>query len=133
MTCPDCHCISLRKASRRLTAVYDGAMAPFGITITQFSELRNIQRLQPVSLSELAEKLELDRSTIGRNVKVLQRLELVETTDGEDRRQNALRLTPKAADLLKEAAPAWDAVQAKVEEAMPQSVLLELCDRLETL
>ena len=128
-----CHCIALRKASRRLTAIYDVAMAPFGITITQFSELRRIRPLQPVSLSELAEKLELDRSTIGRNVKVLQRLELVEAVDGEDRRQNTLRLTERALTLLQDAEPAWQDVQARVEAAMPHSSLLQLCERLETL
>lgn len=111
-----CYCIALRKVSRRLTAIYDEAMAPFGINVSQFSQLRSIRSRQPVSLTELAEVLELDRSTVGRNTKVLQRMGLVQSGPSqEDQRETMLSLTPEAIDLLKQASPVWREVQARVE------------------
>jgi DNA-binding MarR family transcriptional regulator len=128
-----CYCIALRKVSRRLTALYDEAMAPFGITISQFSQLRNIKRRQPVSLTELAEALELDRSTVGRNTKILQRMGLVAAVaSDEDQRETVLSLTPEALALLKRATPVWRDVQAKVEGRLAAAefdrVLAELRD-----
>ncbi|MCL6706708.1 MarR family transcriptional regulator [Pseudomonas sp. R2.Fl] len=128
-----CHCIALRKASRRLTAIYDAALAPFGVNITQFSELRRIRRLQPISLTDLASELELDRSTVGRNAKVLQRMGLVATVEADDRRESALVLTGKARALLDEAATVWDEVQARVEDRFESAGLTRLLEGLEQL
>jgi DNA-binding MarR family transcriptional regulator len=115
MTHP-CYCIALRKLSRRLTAVYDEALAPLGITVSQFSQLRNIKHRQPVSLTELADLQELDRSTVGRNTKVLQRLGLVAMTPSpEDQRETMLTLTDEAIALLKRAMPIWSEVQERIE------------------
>lgn len=111
-----CYCIALRKLSRRLTAVYDEALAPLGITVSQFSQLRNIKHRQPVSLTELADLQELDRSTVGRNTKVLQRLGLVAMTPSpEDQRETMLTLTDEAIALLKRAMPIWSEVQERIE------------------
>lgn len=128
-----CYCIALRKVSRRLTALYDEAMAPFGITISQFSQLRSIKRRQPVSLSELAEALELDRSTVGRNTKILQRMGLVAAAvSKDDQRETVLSLTDEAVALLAQATPVWCEVQAKVEGRLAAAefdrVLGELSD-----
>ncbi|SOC85864.1 DNA-binding transcriptional regulator, MarR family [Ensifer adhaerens] len=115
MTHP-CYCIALRKLSRRLTAVYDEAFAPLGITVSQFSQLRHIKHRQPVSLTELADILELDRSTVGRNTKVLHRMGLVAMTPSpDDQRETMLTLTDEAMALLKRATPIWDEVQQRIE------------------
>lgn len=115
MTHP-CYCIALRKLSRRLTAVYDEAFAPLGITVSQFSQLRHIKHRQPVSLTELADILELDRSTVGRNTKVLHRMGLVAMTPSpDDQRETMLTLTDEAMALLKRATPIWDDVQQRIE------------------
>ena len=128
-----CYCIALRKVSRRLTALYDEAMAPFGITISQFSQLRTIKYRQPVSLTELAEALELDRSTVGRNTKILQRMGLVAAvTPEEDQRETVLSLTEDANALLAKATIVWREVQEKVERRLDAAefdrVLAELKD-----
>src|SRR4051794_24743998 len=69
-----CLCIAVRKASRRMTTVYDDALAPVGINLAQYSLLKKIRRTAPVSLTDLGAAMDLDRSTIGRNVKVLERM-----------------------------------------------------------
>lgn len=128
-----CHCIALRKASRKVTAIYDAALEPFGISVNQFSELRRIRAMQPVSLSDLAIALDLDRSTVGRNTRVLERMGYVETVETDDRRESAFSLTPAALSVLVEATPAWDAVQARFEQRFDPVVLDQLLESLETL
>src|SRR5688572_23028859 len=76
-----CVCVRARRATRSLTGLYDQALKPAGVKITQFSALRNIDRLQPVSISRLAQEMALDRSTLGRNLLLLRRKGLVSFSD----------------------------------------------------
>lgn len=109
-----CYCAALRAAARKTTEIYDDALAPTGVNIAQFSLLRRIERAAPVSLSELGRLAELDRSTVGRNVKVLQRLGLVRVTTGEDHREATVALDGKGVAVLREAAPLWDDAQRRI-------------------
>lgn len=113
-----CHCTSLRKAARRLTARYDEALSAYGINVAQFSLLRHISRMQPVSLTELADRVELDRSTLGRNSRVLQRMELIGLGIGKDQREASLALTPRGREIIEEASPAWERVQGDIERRL---------------
>lgn len=106
-----CHCTRLRMTTRKVAALYDAALEPLGINITQYALLRNIARRQPVSLTGLARALELDRSTMGRNIRVLEKLRLAETRRGEDQRESVVLLTPAGTALLDEAGPLWERCQ----------------------
>ncbi|MCJ8144218.1 MarR family transcriptional regulator [Ancylobacter sp. A5.8] len=111
-----CHCNLLRLATRKVSARYDAALAPLGINIAQYSLLRKIERHQPVSLTALGKLTELDRSTIGRNVRVVERLGLVATSRGEDdQREAVVALTPAGGELLAQAVPRWQECQAELE------------------
>jgi DNA-binding MarR family transcriptional regulator len=110
----DCLCILLRRAAQRATAAYDEALAPAGINVAQYSLLRHVQRRATVSLTDLATAMELDRSTVGRNAKVLERMHLLAILPGDDGRESALAVTKRGAATLATAAPLWDAVQARV-------------------
>jgi len=125
-----CYCTVLRSATRRLAAAYDTALAPTGINISQFSLLRNIVRLQPVMLTELGRRLELDRSTIGRNVRVLERMGLVHIGRGEDQREATVELTGPGIAVLDRATPLWEAVQTDIEQRMGQKATQELRELL---
>lgn len=133
MTSALCYCTLLKKASRRLSALYDEALAPFGINIGQFSHMRTIRRNEPISLTELAELMELDRSTVGRNTKVLERMGLVETTSGEDQREALLRLSGEGAALLERAAPVWEDVQVRLDERLGEDKTADLKQLLAVL
>lgn len=111
-----CYCDNLRVAARKVSALYDDALAPFGINIAQYSLLRKVQRLGGASLTELGRLAELDRSTVGRNVRVLEKDGLVENARGEDQRESLVRLTQHGADLLKRAKPAWDKCQRALDD-----------------
>ena len=106
-----CICIDLRTAAQKLTQAYDGALAASGITVTQLSQLHLIQTLNGPTLSELAQASELERSTLGRNIKVLQKLGLVATQAGEDARTRTIHITPEGKRAFDLAAPKWFAVQ----------------------
>jgi len=110
-----CFCILLRQAARKSSSVYDKALAPLGINVAQFSLLRKIARAQSISLTELARLADLDRSTMGRNAKVLQRMDLIEQTSGEDHRETHIALTSAGRDLVERGGPLWDQAQDEIE------------------
>ncbi len=110
-----CFCILLRQAARKSSSVYDKALAPLGINVAQFSLLRKIARAQSISLTELARLADLDRSTMGRNAKVLQRMDLIEQTSGEDHRETHIALTSTGRDLVERGGPLWDQAQEEIE------------------
>lgn len=129
----DCYCALLRKASRRMTALYDEALAPVGVNLAQFSLLRNISWQQPVSLTDLARVVELDRSTVGRNVKVLARMGMTAAGVQDDGREATVVLTKKGRMVLNDGAPLWDAAQARVESAVGDHTSQVLHDLLAAL
>lgn len=131
-----CACVRARRASRALTDVYDAALRPTGLKITQFSVLRTISRMAPVSISALAEEMALDRSTLGRNLLPLKRRGLVRLGEGDDLREHPVDLTPRAYSLLERALPLWEGAQAKVERRLGKDgvgTLFELLAKVEEM
>ena len=110
-----CYCIDLRTAARKASAIYDEALEPYGINIAQYSLLSKIGRAGHLSLTELARLCELDRSTIGRNAKVLERMQLVQPAPVKDRREAVLQLTEAGKRRLIECRVAWAQAQARIE------------------
>jgi DNA-binding MarR family transcriptional regulator len=114
-----CYCALMRAATRRLGAIYDAALAPLGINIAQYSLLRRIRHYQPISLTELGRVAELDRSTVGRNVRVLERANLVTTKSGEkDQREAVVMLADRGAAVLEAAEPVWEQCQRAIEDRL---------------
>ncbi|MCB1787001.1 MAG: MarR family transcriptional regulator, partial [Gammaproteobacteria bacterium] len=72
-----CHCTRLRRAAHAVTRLYDEALAATGLTVTQFSLLRTISRLDEPYITTLAEATGLERSTLGRNLRPLEKAGLV--------------------------------------------------------
>ncbi|PVA08474.1 MarR family transcriptional regulator [Pelagivirga sediminicola] len=129
-----CYCSMLRSATRKVASIYDEALAPFGINVAQFSLLRTIERLQPVSLTDLAKDAQLDRSTIGRNVRVIERVGLVETHRGDvDHREAIVMLTPHGAGILSNAGPVWDECQKAMEARLGPVKITALQDILRSI
>jgi DNA-binding MarR family transcriptional regulator len=130
----ECYCAVLRTAARKVTAIYDAALEPSGINLAQYSLLRTIQRRAPLSLTELGRLTELDRSTIGRNVRLLQRLELVRVEPGaEDQREAVVTLDRAGADALERAGPLWHEAQRQVESTLGADPARQLRTLLQAL
>jgi DNA-binding MarR family transcriptional regulator len=131
-----CACVRARRASRSLTDLYDEALRPVGLKITQFSVLRTLERMGPVSISALAGEMALDRSTLGRNLRLLKRRSLVRLGEGTDLRARSVELTASARKLLAAAIPLWEKAQARVERKLGKegvSALFELLAQVEQL
>ena len=79
----DCNCASLRKAARRLTSFYDSQLAPSGLRATQFAILAFVNEVEEVSVNAIAERLGLDRTTAGKNLRPLEQSGFVEVTSAK--------------------------------------------------
>ncbi|UJW77057.1 MarR family winged helix-turn-helix transcriptional regulator [Rhizobium sp. SL42] len=129
-----CYSTLLREATRKVSTIYDDALSPLGVNVAQFSLLRRIERLQPVSLSDLARSVQLDRSTIGRNVRVIERMGLLETRRGDlDQREAMIRLTGAGVELLRVAGPVWDGCQREMEDRLGPVKITALQDILRSI
>ncbi|SST11752.1 Predicted nucleic-acid-binding protein, contains PIN domain [Acinetobacter baumannii] len=109
-----CLCTKLRRAARSVSRFYDEALADTGLKVAQFSLLRHLRRLDRPSISELAEAMGLDRSTLGRNLRVLEGDGLLRLTGGEDQRNRLVELTPAGLDALERGTPAWEDAQRRL-------------------
>ena len=133
MTKATCLCIDLRTSAQKLTQIYDEAMAPSGISVTQFSQLHLIQSLNGPTLKGLSAASELERSTLGRNIRVLENLGLVKMKVGEDARTRTIHLSRKGANTFKRAIPLWYSVQSQLLNRLGDRTQLdELLEALTT-
>ena len=124
-----CFCTKSRRAARLVTAAYDRALEPVGLKITQFSLLRAIERRMTPSITDLAEATGLDRSTLGRNLRVLESKELLVLDSGSDERTRVVALTPAGEGAIARALPHWQAAQRQLAARLGGRELL-LLDRL---
>jgi DNA-binding MarR family transcriptional regulator len=124
-----CNCSALRKASRRLSQLYDAALAPSGLRVTQFGVLVEIERCgkTPPTIRELAETLVMDQSTLGQNLRPLDREGLVTLeADANDGRRRRVKLTRAGRSRLEAARPLWREVQARFEQRFGEQPAREL-------
>ncbi len=107
-----CSCTALRKASRRVSQLYDEALAPCGLRTTQRAILNHIRRAGTPSIGALAEALVMDRGALTHTLKPLERDGLIAiTVDPQDRRNRLIALTTEGAAKLAESEPYWAAAQ----------------------
>lgn len=131
----NCICINLRQASQTITQFYDAALESSGLKITQFSVLKAARYLEPVSISDLAHYLGLDRTTLGRNLRILERDKMVVIGPGQDQRERVVRLTEQGQVAYLVAYPLWKQAQSKLSQGLGQEqieILDTLLSNLET-
>jgi len=124
-----CNCAALRKASRRLSQFYDSALAPAGLKSTQFAILAEIERREdePPTIRALAEALVIDQSTIGQNLRPLERDRLVSLEqDATDLRRRHVKLTSKGRSQIATARPLWAGAQARFEGSFGEQAAADL-------
>jgi DNA-binding MarR family transcriptional regulator len=110
-----CLCLNIRKMARVLTHNYEASLQPSGLRITQFSLLVAIALAQKVPLTRLAEVIAMDRTTLARNLKPLERQNLITVeTSTEDRRVRVIALTDQGRQKLNEALPRWKQAQTQM-------------------
>ena len=105
-------------AARALSRAYDEALRPCGLKSTQFSLLVAIGSQATLSISEMAEALGLERTTLTRNLRPLERMGLVAIGAEAYRRSRALTLTEQGRARLDEALPLWQTAQQRLRSAL---------------
>jgi DNA-binding MarR family transcriptional regulator len=113
-----CACGRLRRASRALTQLYDDAMAPSGLRLTQFSLLRTLAREGRSRITDLATATLIDRTALSRNLDPLVERKLVEIVPGRDARTREVELTRAGKVAIRAAEPHWRRAQAEVAGAL---------------
>jgi DNA-binding MarR family transcriptional regulator len=113
-----CACFSLRKAARAVTQRYDDALRPAGIRTTQFSLLTVLRLAGPLPMTRLAEQAVMDRTTLARNLKVLQRGGLVRVLPGADARVREVEITQAGITKMEEAFPHWQRAQRSMARSL---------------
>jgi DNA-binding MarR family transcriptional regulator len=113
-----CNCTALRKASRRISQLYDTALAPSGLKTTQRAILAQIGRSERTTVGELAEALVMDSGALAHTLKPLQRDGLIAVAvDPDDRRNRLIALTRRGRTKLAETDALWAKAQRGFEAA----------------
>ena len=114
----ECVCGNLRKAARAITQVYDEALRPTGLRVTQFGILGVTMAMEPVTVTKLAETTVTDRTTLTRNLKLLEKQGFIRVGPGNDRREREVTLTDQGRKAVAKAYPLWQKVQHHVVKSM---------------
>lgn len=128
-----CACAQLRKTARSVTQRYDAALRPTGLKLTQFAILRVLAGIPEIPMTALAEQMVLDRTSLTRNLKPLERDGMVTILPGKDSRQRLVKLTAKGRSALKQAEPLWLAVQHQIIDQLGHKQINNLNDGLADL
>ena len=114
----DCIATRLRMASRMITKVYDDALRPLGLTVTQMSMLVVAEDRGLIRQSEVGAELRLDDSTLSRNLERMHANGWLEEVPADDARVHSYRLTEAGRTLLEKAVPAWRGAQAEAQRLL---------------
>ncbi len=117
---PECACFNLRKTARAVSQLYDKVLKPVGLRGTQFSLLAAIARSESITISHLAERLVMERTTLTRNLRPLEKQGLIKVIPGMDLRTRVVTLTTKGYQTLDNALPLWERAQARFVEGFGQ-------------
>ena len=131
-----CNCNILRNSSSKITSIYDKALSDTGVKVTQYALLKYIYLMKSPNLNELSAALYQDRSTLGRNIRILERMKLVSINTGKDKRQVQIMLTNHGTVTLQEARKAWELVQKKIEIKLgkkKQKQLIEILNDIQSI
>ena len=113
-----CLCGALRKATRAVTRLYDDALRPSGLRITQFAVLRTLVRRGPMRMRDLSAVLVLEETTLNRSVRLLHERGWIAIRTGRDRRERMLSITAAGRAVLAEAEPLWAAAQQRMTDEL---------------
>jgi DNA-binding MarR family transcriptional regulator len=125
-----CTAACMRRITRRVTAYYEPYLAPAGLTLSQYSLLSNLTETAQ-SQAELADRLEMDRTTLTRNLKPLLAKRWVAVAAGADARQRLYLLTPAGRRLRATARERWKIAQQALEKTLGPGLVANLHHELD--
>jgi DNA-binding MarR family transcriptional regulator len=128
-----CTCGELRKAARAITLLYDNAFKSSGLLSTQFGVLQVLCEIDSIQITDLAGKLGMDRTTITRNLSVLERDGFIKISQGKDHRTRIVTATQKGHIAVSKTILMWSEIQCKVKQKLGENSWHELMHNLTEL
>ncbi|MGA3300932.1 MAG: MarR family winged helix-turn-helix transcriptional regulator [Candidatus Acidiferrales bacterium] len=116
-----CLCSSFRRTARALSQVYEEAMRPTGLRITQFTILQALARTGEVKQGRLGEILVMDSTSLTRTLGIMLQQGWIAQRRGEDQRERWLKLSKAGETKLKFATASWEKVQARVQAKLGEA------------
>ena len=116
-----CICNNLRRTARLVTNYYDKLLEPTGLRVSQLTILVVLYRFGTQTINEMAEQLELDRTTLSRNLKPLARQGLLTIALGSDQRTRVVTLTAEGEETLLRVLPLWEQTQSYMVEGIGEA------------
>ena len=111
-----CNCYTIRKISSKISKIYDNALNTVDLKITQYAILKYIIILKKTSLKNLSTAMDYNRSTLGRNIRVLERKKLIRFNKGEDKREVEITITNDGHKIFKIARQYWENINNQISE-----------------
>lgn len=115
-----CLCASIRRTSRALTQLYEGALRPVGLRSSQFTILQALSLAGELTQGQLGRILVMDSTTLTRTLRIMVQHRWVVRRRGNDRRESRLRLSAAGRAQFKRALPHWERVQAHLRDRLGQ-------------
>lgn len=108
-----CYCINTRRSANALKEYYDNAFKNVGLTGAQYYLLTGLKELEKANITQWAEYVGLERSTMVRNVSTLEKHGFIRTTEGKGK---VFELTELGENILEKVEPIWERAQRAIEE-----------------
>jgi len=129
----ECVAYNLTKTARHVTAFYRKVISPSGLQGTQFPLLLAIKLNEPISISALAKILELDRTTLSRNIRRLQDKDYIILEGDGDQRVRKVRLSDNGKKTLNHAIPLWEKAQKIILQKFGEDNWKHLLDSMKEI
>ncbi len=130
----DCSCYMIRRSARKITQFYEQKLRIAGIKPTQFTILATLANAGSITITDLADRLTLERTSLTRNLNVLERNGWVAIEAGEkDSRQRFVSLTKDGFSRLDLAIPHWQEAQAALNKEIGGNTMNALRDTLKNI
>jgi DNA-binding MarR family transcriptional regulator len=114
MACASCFCLASRQAARRITRLYDSRMQPSGIRVTQFTILSQLMLRGEMPIGKLAAILGMERTTLTRNLTLLEQQKWISSKAGDDPRSRMIAITAQGRGMVRRGFPYWSKAQVQV-------------------
>ena len=113
-----CHCYAIRKVSTKITQIYNEALLESGLKITQYAILKYISMMKNTNLMKLSISMNSNRTTLGRNIRILERKELIYLDKGKDKRELDIRITKYGLKILNVATKCWKKINTEITKKL---------------
>ena len=116
----ECIAVRIRLLNRAVTNIFDEALRPLRVKVSQLNVLMVVAKLGPITPGDVCRKLNMEKSTLSRNVDRMRTREWLKVSQGDSGRKQILELGPAGRRLIEKALPFWKKAQAQTESLLGQ-------------